>query len=89
MDELVEAAIAVARVTCKIDSEGCDGPWCSAQRKLRAALAARNIEWKPSIEADVKKLETERDAAVAAQDYLKAALLQDQIAALKATDGKD
>jgi len=84
MEELVKAAIEVARVTCKVSAEGCDGPWCSAQHKLRAALTLNKVAWQPpTVAEEIQKLETERDAAVAVQDFLKAALLQDQITALK------
>jgi len=55
MDDLVKAALEIASVECKADKKGCGGPWCEAQGKIRKALDAMSVPWKPAEAPEAKK----------------------------------
>lgn len=36
-----EALKALKDIACKVDPKGCDGPWCTARKKILEVFAAR------------------------------------------------
>lgn len=34
-----EALAALLEIKCKVDAEGCDGPWCTAREKIKKAFS--------------------------------------------------
>lgn len=46
-DDQEKALSALMNVTCKIEAEGCDGPWCSARALIAEAFDLEVVVPKP------------------------------------------
>ena len=64
LDEEQESALlGLYDVTCKIEEEGCGGPWCAARHRVGVAFGlADPVKEEPDVGGEVESPRTEPEA---------------------------